>query len=343
MEYSYIINTHQAKNVLSDLMGNTTGTFDQDGEFASFEKGVAVKPNLKFPRFQLGYAMHIGKGGAVHAGLGSTQRIFSASITPIKDQQEYDLQALIFSASIDGTADGAAFSGSVGKNRINISRVYYKTPAASWRFFGGNAIQTVGNLSTYGTYADDSTFELVPSWQNRLQAINYEDDLRVRASHYSYEINDNRLKLFPTPDGESPEAFWVEFRTAEDAYDEVEDRKYGADGVNNMNALPFPNVPYDKINSIGKQWIRRYALSLTKEILGQVRSKLGSIPIPGNDITLNGPALVSEAKAEQAELREELKAVLDELVYGKLAEGDAELQKNVESVMASIPYGIYVG
>jgi hypothetical protein len=343
LEYSYIINTHQAKNVLSDLMGNTTGTFDQDGEFASFEKGVAVKPNLKFPRFQLGYAMHIGKGGAVHAGLGSTQRIFSASITPIKDQQEYDLQALIFSASIDGTADGAAFSGSVGKNRINISRVYYKTPAASWRFFGGNAIQTVGNLSTYGTYADDSTFELVPSWQNRLQAINYEDDLRVRASHYSYEINDNRLKLFPTPDGESPEAFWVEFRTAEDAYDEVEDRKYGADGVNNMNALPFPNVPYDKINSIGKQWIRRYALSLTKEILGQVRSKLGSIPIPGNDITLNGPALVSEAKAEQAELREELKAVLDELVYGKLAEGDAELQKNVESVMASIPYGIYVG
>ena len=343
LEYSYIINTHQAKNVLSDLMGNTTGTFDQDGEFASFEKGVAVKPNLKFPRFQLGYAMHIGKGGAVHAGLGSTQRIFSASITPIKDQQEYDLQALIFSASIDGTADGAAFSGSVGKNRINITREYYKTPAASWRFFGGNAIQTVGNLSTYGTYADDSTFELVPSWQNRLQAINYEDDLRVRASHYSYEINDNRLKLFPTPDGESPEAFWVEFRTAEDAYDEVEDRKYGADGVNNMNALPFPNVPYAKINSIGKQWIRRYALSLTKEILGQVRSKLGSIPIPGNDITLNGPALVSEAKAEQAELREELKAVLDELVYGKLAEGDAELQKNVESVMASIPYGIYVG
>ena len=343
LEYSYIINTHQAKNVLSDLMGNTTGTFDQDGEFSSFEKGVAVKPNLKFPRFQLGYAMHIGKGGAVHAGLGSTQRIFSASVTPIKDQQEYDLQALIFSASIDGTADGAAFTGSVGKNRINITRVYYKTPAASWRFFGGNAIQTVGDLSTYGTYADDSTFELVPSWQNRLQAINYEDALRVRASHYSYEINDNRLKLYPTPDGESPEAFWVEFRASEDAYDEVEDRKYGADGVNNMNALPFPNVPYDKINSIGKQWIRRYALSLTKEILGQVRSKLGSIPIPGNEVSLNGPALVGEAKTEQTELREELKAVLDELVYGKLAEGDAELQKNVESVMASIPYGIYVG
>ena len=84
LEYSYLINTHQAKNVLSDLMGNTTGTFNQDGEFVDFDKGVNEKPNLKFPRFQLGYAAHIGKGGSVHAGLGSTQRIFSASITPIK-------------------------------------------------------------------------------------------------------------------------------------------------------------------------------------------------------------------------------------------------------------------
>mgnify|MGYP004188918027 CR=1 FL=1 len=118
---------------------------------------------------------------------------------------------------------------------------------------------------------------------------------------------------------------------------------YGADGVNNMNALPFPNVPYKNINSIGKQWIRRFCLSLCKETLGQVRSKIGAIPIPGDSITLNGPALVSEAKEEQSNLREELKTVLDELVYGKLAEGDAQMQQNINQVMAGIPYGIYVG
>jgi len=343
LEYSYLINTHQAKNVLSDLMGNSTGTFDQNGEFNTFSQGLDMKPNLKFPRFQLGYAMHIGKGGSVHVGLGSSQRIFSASLTPVKDQQQYDLQALIYSASIDGTSEGAAFTGSVGTSKISISKVYYKSPRASWRFFGGNAIGTVGNMSTYGQYADNSTFEMVPTWQNTLQAMNYEESLRVRASHYSYEINDNRLKLFPTPNGTSPGKFWIEFRTSEDAYDEEADRQYGASGVNNINTLPFPNVPYENINSIGKQWIRRFALSLTKEVLGQVRSKLGSIPIPGNEITLNGPALVSEAKVEQSELREELKDVLNELVYGKLAEGDAEIQKSVETVMASIPYGIYVG
>ena len=110
-----------------------------------------------------------------------------------------------------------------------------------------------------------------------------------------------------------------------------------------MNTLPFPNVPYININSIGKQWIRRFALSLCKETLGQVRSKLGAIPIPGDSVTLNGPALVSEAKEEQNALREELKTVLDELVYGKLAEGDAAMQKSITDVMSAIPYGIYVG
>ena len=110
-----------------------------------------------------------------------------------------------------------------------------------------------------------------------------------------------------------------------------------------MNTLPFPNVPYENINSIGKQWIRRYALSLAKETLGQVRSKLASIPIPGNDVTLNGSALVSEAKEEQNSLREELKAVLDELVYGKLAEGDNQLQQNVNDALSKIPRGIFVG
>ena len=65
--------------------------------------------------------------------------------------------------------------------------------------------------------------------------------------------------------------------------------------------------------------------------------------IPGNDVTLNGPALVSEAKEEQSALREELKTVFDELVYGKLAEGDAAMQESINTVFKNIPHGIYVG
>ena len=341
LEYSYLINTHQAKNVLSDLLGNTTGSFDQDGELSG---SYTTNASMKFPRFQLGYATHIGRGAGVHASIGASQEIFSASFTAEKDVQDYDLQDIIYSASINGSEEGALFTGSVGSSAITIQRVYYKTPQATWRFFGGAyPVGAVGNLSTYGQYADDTVFQLVPSWQNVLQAYAYEEDLRVRGSHYSFRINNNKLRIFPTPDGDSPSKFWVDFRVSEDAFTEKEDRKYGADGVNNMNTLPFANIPYKNINSIGKQWIRRFALSLCKETLGQVRSKLGSIPIPGNDVTLNGPALISEAKEEQSALRDELKAVLDELVYGKLAEGDAALQNSVNEALKTIPHGIYVG
>ena len=342
LEYSYLINTHQAKNVLSDMLGNTTGSFNEDGEFTSggYAKGDNVKPNLKFPRFQLGYATHLGRGVSVHAGIGASQTIYSASFTPVKDQQDYDLQALIYSSSL---GSGSPFTASVGQNAITIQRVYYKTPQASWRFFGQSPVGTVGNLSTYGMYADDSTFQLVPAWQNVLQAYAFEEDMNVRASHYSFKINNNKLRLYPVPNGTEPDKFWIDFRVSEDAFDEQSDRKYGADGVNNMNTLPFPNVPYKHINSIGKQWIRRFALSLAKETLGQVRSKLASIPIPGNEVTLNGPALISEAKEEQNNLRDELKTVLDEMAYGALAEGDAAMQNSLNEVVNKIPTGIYVG
>ena len=340
LEYSYLINTHQAKNVLSDMLGNTTGSFDEDGEFTDYDNGTDVKPNLKFPRFQLGYATHVGRGVSMHAMVGSSQAIYSASFDVVADQQDYDLQAIIYSASLE---DGSNFENKVGKNAITIQRVYYKTPAVMWNFFGGNAIGTVGNLSTYGMYADDSTFQLVPAWQNVLQAYTFEEDMNVRASHFSFRINNNKLRIFPTPDNSSPDKFWVDFRTSEDAFTEEDDRKYGADGVNNMNTLPFPNVPYKNINSIGKQWIRRFALALSKETLGQVRSKLASIPIPGNEVTLNGSALISEGKEEQAALRDELKTVLDEMAYGALAEGDAAMQNSIAEVVNKIPTGIYVG
>lgn len=340
LEYSYLINTHQAKNVLSDMLGNTTGSFDEDGEFTEYDNGTSVKPNLKFPRFQLGYATHVGRGASLHAMVGASQTIYSASFDTVPDQQDYDLQSIIYSASLN---TGSPFENKVGKNAITIQRVYYKTPQVMWNFFGGNAIGTVGNLSTYGMYADDSTFQLVPAWQNVLQAYTFEEDMNVRASHYSFRINNNKLRIFPTPDSASPTKFWVDFRTSEDAFTEESDRKYGADGVNNMNTLPFPNVPYKNINSIGKQWIRRFALALSKETLGQVRSKLASIPIPGNEVTLNGPALISEGKEEQSALRDELKTVLDEMAYGALAEGDAAMQNSIAEVVNKIPTGIYVG
>ena len=213
-----------------------------------------------------------------------------------------------------------------------------------WRFYGVyGGLNAVGNLSSYGQFADESTFEIVPTWQNKSQAKQYEDHLYTRLSHFSYELRNNKLRLFPSPQDYGPEAFWVEFTVDEEAWNEQDDRRVGVKGVNNMNTMPFANIPFNNINSIGKQWIRRFALAIAKEMLGLVRSKFGSIPIPGDSITLNGSDLVSQAKEEQNALRDELKTILDDLTYEKIAESNAAIAESTGKTLQGAPLPIHVG
>jgi hypothetical protein len=170
----------------------------------------------------------------------------------------------------------------------------------------------------------------------------FEDAIYTRMSHFSYELKNNNLRLYPIPYTGGPTKMWVEFSIPTDIWDGTGDGD-NTDGVNNMNTLPIGNLPFKNINAIGKQWIRRFALALCKEILGQVRSKFGSVPVPGDNITLNGTALISEAKAEQEALRNELKETLAEMTYAKLSEKDATISDNTEKILETVPNYIFVG
>ena len=214
-----------------------------------------------------------------------------------------------------------------------------------WRFYGYyGGLNVVGDFHNYGQYADDSTFNVIPAWQNKAQAIAYEDHLYTRTSHYSYEIIDNKLRIYPTPDDVSPEKFWFRFTVGGNDAFEDSNGENGVDGVNNMNTMPLENIPFNKINSIGQQWIRRFALALSKETLGQVRGKFGgSVPIPGDNVSLNASDLLSQAQAEQTALREELNKQLDEMLYAKLVETDKGMVDNSNSIIGQTPLKIFVG
>ena len=252
-----------------------------------------------------------------------------------------DLQSIIKTASEDADED---FYNKVGLNKVTIRKVFYKTASAMWRFYGYyGGLNTVGNLQNYGQWADDSQFQIIPVWHNKLQSAGFEDAIYTRNSHYSYEIKNNKLRIFPPPVIVSPQTYWIEFTVKQDAWEEDSDKHVSVNGVNNMNTLPFANIPYKNINSIGKQWIRRFALALTKEMLGHVRGKFSTIPIPGESVTLNASDLLSQAKEEQDKLREELKTTLDELTYAKLAEIDAAKIESVSTVQKKMPLTIFVG
>jgi len=353
LEYSYIINTHQSKNMLSDALGDATGTFDHMGMMKASTFSSSLGPShveLKYPRFQFSYSKKIGDGLASAGGIGGTVRQYSASFGPKKNQQDYDLQTIIETASSDGTDDGGKpidFSGKVGNKRVVITRVFYKSPRAMWRFYGYyGGINMVGNLSTYGMYADDSTFELVPTWQNKMQAMMYEDSIYTRTSHYSYELIDNKLRLFPNPStwGMQPaDRIFVKFYIDANSWDDDGRYESGANGVNNMNTLPFGNIPYENINGIGKQWIRKYALALCKEMLGQIRGKFTTVPIPGESVTLNHAELLMQAKEEQQQLRDKLIEMLKEMEYTALAKQDSEKAESAQTTLKNSPLPIFVG
>jgi hypothetical protein len=346
LEYSYIVNVHQAKNALSDLLGANTGTFDHEGQLESDSPLAGKNVNLKFPRFEFAYSRRVGYGVSTEIGFGGEVAIYSASFTSTTGKQDYDLQQIVSSSA--ALTSSLPYSGEVGDKRINITKVYYKTPHAMWRFYGYyGGINTVGNMASYGQWADDSTFEIIPTWQNKSQAMAFEDAIYTRNSHYSYEIKNNRLRLYPDVIDASPTKYWIEFFVDSDPWSETDTSgrggKSGIDGINNMNTLPYENLPYGNINAIGKQWIRRFALALSKETLGNIRSKFTTIPIPGDSVTLDGPAMLSQAQTEQEKLREELRTTLDELTYHKLMAEDAALMESVNTINKLIPLKVFVG
>jgi len=342
LEYSYILNIHQAKNSLGDYLGSKTGSFDEEGQLQSTASMQNVA--LKFPKFKFEYIRRIAYGYSTEAGFGGDTRIYSASFNTTASVQDYDLQSIISSSAANDT--NSPFYGAVEDQRVIVSKVFYKTPNAMWRFYGYyGGLNTVGDLASYGQYADDSTFQLVPTWQNKAQAMAFEDAIYTRNSQWSYELKDNRLRLYPESKRNiMPSKMWIEFFVDTDTpWVADEAGKTGVDGINNINALPFENTPYQNINSIGKQWIRRFTLAVCKEMLGNIRSKFATIPIPGDSVTLDGPALLTQGKTEQEKLREELKTILDELTYTKVAQGDADLSDAVNKVQEKIPLLIFTG
>tara|TARA_Y100000310_G_scaffold242899_1_gene247144 strand:+ start:1428 stop:2705 length:1278 start_codon:yes stop_codon:yes gene_type:complete len=348
LEYSYIVNLYQGKNVLSNVLGSATASFNSRGEIKSGPSGS----NLKYPRYSLGYSKRVGDAAAAAGGMGGTVPQYSASFKPVTDQQDYDLQNIISSSSASGVDDGGTavpYSGKVGSKRIIITKVFYRSPRAMWRFYGYyGGLNVVGNYTTYGQFADDSTFEIIPTWQNKMQAMAYEDSIYTRTSHYSFELINNKLRLYPNPSnwgfGDSlNERIWVRFYVDLQPYEMDGTTDQGIEGVNNLNTLPFDNIPFANINAIGQQWIRKYALALCKEMLGQIRGKFTTLPIPGESVTLNHSDLLSQAKAEQDALKEKLMEMLKETEYVALAKQDQEITEAATNVMKVTPLPIFVG
>jgi hypothetical protein len=331
LKYSFIINNHHAKNILIYALGYSTASFDSQGNVTD---GPDI--SLKYPKFNFPLSRRLGYAYADEKGLGGLTNIYSASFPVENGVQTYNLQQIL-SESVD-------FGPIVGNNKVIIRDVYYESPRAQWRFFGYfGGLGSVGGFMNYGQYAGGSTFFLTPTWETKLRAMNYEDAMHVRVSHYSYELKNNKLRIYPIPGPGSPRNMWFRFYIPSDPWADDDNGDSGTNGVSNVNNLPMGNIPFDKINSMGKHWIREYALALCKEVLGNIRGKTDSIPLPKGSVRLNSADLLGQAKEEKEKLEKDFIEWLDKMSYDELQKREKEKLDADMDIKAKIPAGIFMG
>lgn len=110
----------------------------------------------------------------------------------------------------------------------------------------------------------------------------------------------------------------------------------------------FSNVPYQfhnfaTINDVGKRWIMKYYLALCKELLGSIRAKYQSIPIPGGETSLDGDALRSEAATEKEQLITELREDLEVTSRSTTSESLNQVADNLQENLKKVPNFLYIG
>ena len=267
------------------------------------------------------------------AGAGGNVTYYSGSLKLEPNQQCYDLTQWAIDNGIEGG--------------IEIKRIYYEAPPAINRYFdpyvgsGTGMMQMLDNFG-WGEYSPAINFMLMPINYDLqvIQQIEFND--QIRKAQYTFELINNQLKIFPIPRTSGMDHLWFQYIKLEDRNQPYVDR-HGREIITNVSNVPFENPNYNKINSIGRQWVFEYALALTKEILGYVRGKYSTVPIPGADMTLNQDALIAAATSEKERLIEKLRTYLESTSREKLLEKKANEAEQQNKTMGQAPMNIFIG
>jgi hypothetical protein len=318
-EYSAQVNQFNIRENLLHLQGQATGSSN----------------NVTHKRITptLGRTIKLAKQYGTEAGVGGDVDIKKGSIQINSGSQEYDLNALYADVSESGA--------------IEIKRIYYEGTPAMQRFFDPYATTGYGTINMvqgfgFGNNSPAVSFTLMPIFEDllRVQAIEMNDSIRKAA--YSFNLVNNKVRIFPDP--EETSTLYFDYVVTNDRDNPlVADYSGSANVISDYSNVPYDNMEYKFINDVGRQWIRKYGLALTKELLGIIRSKYGTIPIPNAETTLDGETLRSEAAAEKEGLITELRETLEGTSRKAMLEADKDEAEFLQEKLNKVPYPIYIG
>jgi len=290
--------------------------------------GSAINNKLVEPT--LNRVILISKNYGTEAMVGGPVQRYSGSFNVTASKQEYDLDQWAIDEGITGS--------------IEIRKVFYEAPPAIQRYFDpyagtGTGIQSLMDTFGFGSYSPGINFMLMPvSYDVQLlQGIEFND--QIRKSAYSFELINNKLKIFPIPVNTGK--MWFEYYKSNDK--SKLNFNDATDLITNVGEVPYQNPTYSFINSVGRQWIFNYTLALCKEVLAYVRGKYQSVPVPGSEATLNQADLLADARTEKDNLITNLREMLDQTSRGKQLEAQAIEGENLEKTLKTVPMTIYIG
>ncbi len=282
----------------------------------------------------MGSIIRISETYATEAGTGGKINIYTGSCTLISGVQDYDLQAAVSASGITGS--------------IEVKKVFFESPPAIVRYFDpyagtGTGIQSLLETFGFGQFSPGINFLLMPIFFDvmKIQAIEFND--QIRKSAFSFDLVNNKLRLFPIPTTVTPgynDKLWFHYILVDERNNPVVDSRTNL--VTNVSNVPYQNPVYLQINSIGKQWIRQYALALIKETLAYVRGKYGTVPIPGAEVTLNQQDLLTDARKEKEDLLTQLRATLDVTSRKTQLENQAAEAESMQKTLTNVALPIYI-
>lgn len=270
------------------------------------------------------------------AGSGGNVTYHEGYINTITDQQTYNLKTWMDENNITGP--------------IEIKRVFYEAPSALSQYMDpylGTSRGLPSMVSSFGFGGmSPLTSHLMVPLSHDVQFIqSIEMNHHVKKTHYSFELRNHDLKIFPIPNSEYQ--IKIEYiivpERIESGLNRDSNGNLVTDKVSNVSNSPYVNPTYSTINSVGKSWIFEYTLALSKEILGLIRGKYTSIPIPNAEVNLNQSDLLNQAQDEKNKLIDRLREYLDETSRKSLLERRSQEAEFKNDELKNVPFTIYVG
>jgi hypothetical protein len=329
-EYSAQVNQFNIRNNIDILRGQPKGKVENysqtlvDGSFLP----TAVRMSQQYGTL---------------AGVGGNTAVKKAYVNLTSSVQIYDLINNAYDATT-GNSISSSLSGS--SSTIDVFKVYHEAVPAITRFFDPYSVGAQGTLNLmselgFGNFSPAAQFLMMPIYEDvlRMQQIEFND--HIRKSTFSFNIVDNKLEIFPVPTGIGKTKVYFEYISRDEF--EHDSQTIQADSLSDYSDIPYDFIQYRNINDVGKQWIRKYTLALAKELLGAIREKYSSVPIPDGELQLDGAALRAEAQVEKDMLLEQLRGNLEEMSRKNVMENKAHESTHHQEMLRKVPLKLYVG